>query len=278
MAQLSSPACLIDGQPQYLLEVNDRGLAYGDGVFETIAIVNYAPALWQAHMDRLSAGCRQLGFSAPAQSDFEQDLAVLELPETGVLKLIVTRGTGGRGYAPPEVATPRRILQIQPSRPALEGVGSGIAVRWCKTRLAPQPALAGIKHLNRLEQVLARQECQQDGTAEGLMCDVNGDLVEATAGNLIVEQGGEWIFPMGADCGVSGVMQSYLERLAKQWNITVNHRVLNPQEIDAKTAIYICNSLIGAVPVRAIGNQQLAISRHFERIRAHLIAHELIAA
>lgn len=277
MARLSLPACLIDGQPQHQVEVTDRGLAYGDGVFETIAIVDGVPALWQAHLNRLQAGCQQLGFLAPTQQALEQDLAALDLPDVGVLKLIATRGSGGRGYAPPDAPTPRRVVQILPPRPALEAEHSGITVRWCQTRLAAQPALAGIKHLNRLEQVLARQECQADGSAEGLMCDVKGGLVEATAGNLLIDQGKEWIFPTGVDCGVAGVMQSYLGRLADQWGINVVHRAFMPSEMNDATALLICNSLIGVVPVYAIGTQKLASSLNYERIREHLITQRLIA-
>lgn len=277
MARLSLPACLIDGRPEDRIEVGDRGLAYGDGVFETIAIVNAMPTLWSDHLRRLEAGCNQLGFAAPTQATLEKDLAKLELPCAGVMKVIVTRGTGGRGYAPPDSAKPRRIVQILPPRPALSAEDKGITVRWCDTRLAPQPALAGIKHLNRLEQVLARQECQADGTLEGIMCDINGAVVEATAGNLIIEQGRRWIFPIGAHCGVIGVMQSFLGQVAGQWGLTVERRAFLPDEINDQTAMYICNSLIGIVPVALLGDRPLRISTNFVSIRAYLTDQQLIA-
>lgn len=278
MAPSSLLNCLINGQPAHTLAATDRGLAYGDGVFETIAIVAGQPALWELHFKRLTIGCVQLGFDPPSIDTLHQDLAALDLPRTGILKIIVTRGSGGQGYGPPECPQPRRIMQVlRPREHPAEWRTKGVKVRRCQVRLAAQPALAGIKHLNRLEQVLARQEWQGLEIAEGLMCDSEGALVEATAANLIVEQNGEWIIPQGNACGVEGVMQSYLIDLARQWDIPVMRRVFWPDEITEQTAMYLCNSLIGIWPVRSVDGQSLTLSPRVGGIVEHLLTEQKIA-
>lgn len=278
MAPLSLLACLINGQRADTLAATDRGLAYGDGVFETIAIVAGQPALWDLHLKRLVIGCDQLGFTPPSVELLNQDLAALKMPQTGILKLIVTRGSGGQGYAPPECPQPARIIQVlSPRTRPKEWRYKGVEVRWCQTRLAAQPALAGIKHLNRLEQVLARQEWQEPEIAEGLMCDSEGALVEATAANLIIEHNKEWIIPLGNACGVEGVMQSYLIDLARQWSIPITRRIFWPDEITAQTAMYLCNSLIGIWPVHCIEGQSLTLSPYIGSILDHLITQQQIA-
>lgn len=278
MAPSSLLNCLINGEPGHALAASDRGLGYGDGVFETVAIVAGQPALWDLHLKRLTIGCVQLGFTPPSLDTLYQDLSALDLPRTGILKVIVTRGSGGQGYAPPECPQPRRIMQVFPprGRPA-EWRTKGVTVRWCQMRLAAQPALAGIKHLNRLEQVLARQEWRGPEIAEGLMCDTEGALVEATAANLIIEQNGEWIIPQGNACGVEGVMQSYLIDLARQWGISITRRIFWPDEITGQTAMYLCNSLIGIWPIRSVESQSLTLSPRIDAIVEHLITEQQIA-
>ena len=168
---------------------HDRGLAYGDGLFETMRAHGGAVHWWPAHWLRLERGAQALGLALPGQGRVQQELEALLDGDGGVVKLIVTRGAGGRGYAPPDPATPHWILSRHDAPPAVPA--EGLSLRWCDTRLAVQPALAGIKHCNRLEQVLARAEWQvlrlQDAQIhEGLMCSTEGDVVSATAANLFV--------------------------------------------------------------------------------------------
>jgi len=148
---------LVDGHPATTVDIADRGLAYGDGVFETMAVVSGAVPLLHRHLARLALGCTRLGIEAPSASLIEAELAALVAAvDAGVAKLIVTRGKGARGYAPPRDAAPTRILSLHAPPLAAIGPGQGISVRWCATTLAINSRLAGIKHLNRLEQVLAR--------------------------------------------------------------------------------------------------------------------------
>jgi 4-amino-4-deoxychorismate lyase len=168
-----------------------RGIAYGDGVFETMRVHRGTVAWWGAHWQRLSRGAKCLQLALPT---FEQAraeaFALFEDGGDGVLKLLLTRGGGGRGYSVSKGADPLWMLSRSPLPP--ESSKQGMALHICRTRLALQPALAGIKHCNRLEQILARAECDEAGADEGLMLDMEGNVISATAANLFVLQDRQW--------------------------------------------------------------------------------------
>ena len=151
---------LVNGVPTEMVPVQDRGFQYGDGLFETLAIREGRPLRWLAHMERLARDCAILGIPAPPEAVLaaEADRLCSE-QQRCVLKLTVTRGCGGRGYAPPPEPEPTRVLALHdwPAYPR-SFWNEGISAVVCRTRLAHQPQLAGLKHLNRLEQVLARRE------------------------------------------------------------------------------------------------------------------------
>ena len=182
-----TPPCWIDGVPAEALPATDRGLQYGDGLFETLALRAGRIVLLKQHLDRLQEGCERLGMAMPDRELLRRELSAAASDQSdAVLKLMLTRGSGGRGYRPPSEAKPRRILFLHPwpSYPAAWGE-QGIRLHLCRTRLAHQPQLAGIKHLNRLEQVLARAEWDEaDGFQEGLMLDLDGAVVEGTMSNV----------------------------------------------------------------------------------------------
>lgn len=194
-----------------LISALDRGLHYGDGLFETVAWFAGEMPLWPWHYRRLVEGARRLGMPVPDEAACRADVEeAMSDQERGVAKLIVTRGPGGRGYAPPPAATCTRLCLRYPypmdSVPA-EGITLGV----CRTRLALQPALAGIKHLNRLEQVLAALELNEGSVADGLMLDTEGGVVEATASNLFFFDGDDgWVTPRVDRCGVAGTLRAWL--------------------------------------------------------------------
>ena len=257
----TAPDCLINGRPTTAVDASDRGLAYGDGVFETIAVVNRQPRLFTEHCDRLDRGCERLGFTAPTMDDWQADLDALDLPRRGVLRVTVTRGIGGQGYAPPALTRPTRITRILPApdRPA-EWWQTGVDVRWCDMRLAAQPALAGIKHLNRLEQILARREWNHPDIAEGLMRTIDGRVIEATASNLIVDDGDRLLVPDTRDCGVDGIMQQWLIGCARADGFAVERTSLQAEALLASHGVMLTNSLIGLWPVKRIGGTALTCS------------------
>jgi len=247
----------VDGLAEHALPLDDRGLAYGDGLFETILLYRGRPVLWDAHLDRLKRGADALGIAAPTSPDWQQDLAGLllqcpaPLPERLVLKLVLTRGGGGRGYAVDPASAPRRISRLLPAPPADAALReSGIRLRWCGLRLSRQPRLAGLKHLNRLEQVLARAECSDPDIDEGLLCDSSGTVVSAIAGNLFVGRGGRLLTPPINAAGVAGTCRGAL--LAA--GVAVE-QALGIADIESADELFLCNSVRGILPVGRLGDR-----------------------
>ncbi|KAA2285622.1 aminodeoxychorismate lyase [Arenimonas fontis] len=237
----------VGGEPVPALSPLDRGLAYGDGLFETMRLHAGQPVWWEAHVARLAAGCRRLGLPMPDAGWLRGQLQALcaQAPQAGVARLTLTRGEGDRGYAPPEQPAPGMVLSLHPSPPAPPA--DGLNLRWCHTRLALQPALAGLKHLNRLEQVLARREWNDPDVHEGLMLDGDGLVVCATAANLFAYVDGEWLTPPVDRCGVAGVCRGWLlaAGLAREAR-------LRPETVEAAAALFLCNAVRGILPVRRL--------------------------
>jgi len=257
MVAANSDVTLIDGAPAATVPVTDRGLHYGDGLFETIAVVDGRPCLWDRHLARLRHGCRRLAIPCP-----ETDLLLDEaLSLTGglaraVLKVIVTRGDGGRGYRPPRPATPRRVLRVSAWPDYPESWGSaGVRVRYCQTRLGHQPLLAGLKHLNRLEQVLARAEWDDPDVAEGLMLDPDGQLIEGTQTNLFAIAGGRLLTPPLDRCGVAGVVRGLVLDLARGLGLPVAEEPLDPARLERADGLFLTSSLAPLWPVRELAGR-----------------------
>lgn len=243
----------VDGRPATDLFLGDRGLAYGDGLFETIAVRRGRAVLLPRHLARLAEGLRRLAIDLdPVVLESELQAFLAELGE-GVAKLIITRGDGLRGYAPPQPAQPRRILlgNPLPSYPAVNAE-HGVCLYPCVTRLAEQPLLAGLKHLNRLEQVLARGEWQDLAFAEGLMRDVSGRVVEGVFSNLFLVRKGVLLTPELSRCGVAGVMRAEVLAQAERSGITCEVRDISFAELQAADEVFLCNSLYGIWPVREL--------------------------
>jgi 4-amino-4-deoxychorismate lyase len=248
----------------------DRGLEFGDGLFETIAIVGGRPRLLEAHLARLARGCARLGIAAPPAERVRAELmSAARTPGAGVLKLIVTRGAGGGGYSAAAGAVARRYLYALPPRERPPGFArGGVAVRICATRLAEQPLLAGIKHLNRLEQVCARAEWSDPAIAEGLLLDVHGRLVCGTMSNVFIVLGGELVTPLLTRAGVEGVMRAALSSEFRAAGARLTERDLDPEELGAASEVFLTNALIGAWPVRALGERRWAAGPWVRRAQA----------
>ena len=244
---------------------DDRGLAYGDGLFETMRVHAGVLPLWSRHRERLLQGAGRLGLALPQITIVEARInEAIDGIEAGVLKLLVTRGSGGRGYAPPAVPEPTWTLSLHPlpSTPA-----TGMRLHGCETRLAVQPALAGIKHCNRLEQVLARAECDVVDCDEGLMRSTAGDVVCATAANLLVLREGRWSTPPVDACGVAGVCRGWL---IEQGLVEV--ATLSPHEVESATALALCNAVRGILPVSALDGEAWPPQAGVPALQAQLAA------
>ncbi len=227
---------------------DDRGLAYGDGVFETVLLRDGKPVLWPYHRARLRHGCRVLGIEPPDDTALN---ACWQAPESAldVLKIILTRGSGGRGYALPASQAPRLLSRCAPFSPAVTR-WQGVDVCLCALRLARQPALAGIKHLNRLENVLARREWQSEGIAEGLLADTDGNLVEATAMNVFWRAHGAFHTPSLEACGVAGTLRA---ALLARGDVRVSPLSVDALLSDASVEqLFVGNSIHGLWPVNTL--------------------------
>lgn len=249
---------LINGVADGQLAALDRGLQYGDGLFETLRICASRPCLWSAHMARMKQGCTRLGIPMPAEMLLRQEAENLCAGvDDGVLKIVLTRGSGGRGYRPPEVPEPTRLLARFPAPEYPPEIATqGVAVRICEIRLGHSPTLAGLKHLNRLEQVLARAEWQDTEIAEGLMQDIEGNIIEGTMSNLFMVKAGTLRTPELSRCGVAGVMRAQVMAAAERLEMPVGEGRLGLRDLAAADELFLCNSVIGIWPVRELAGRE----------------------
>lgn len=263
----------VNGIACAMVQASDRGLQYGDGVFETMSVRDGQVPLWNRHLARLLEGCARLKIESPP-ADLEDEITQAARGVTrGVLKLIVTRGVGGRGYRP-AVATPAtRILSLHspPEHPRAHW-SEGVRVRVCATRLGINPVLAGVKHLNRLEQVLARSEWEDVGTAEGLMLDVRGNVIEGTMTNLFFIEGGALVTPDLSGAGVAGIMRGLLLERALDWGLQTRVEQVSPARLVQAEEMFLCNGVIGVWPVRDVEGRHYPVGevarRASEEVRA----------
>jgi len=239
----------VNGTPQDTIAITDRGLAYGDGLFETILVHGGKPVLLNEHLNRLQSGASRLKISLD-RGRLLDEIDDLDLPDSGVLKIVLTRGSGGRGYRPGQVGESSRILSIHPAPDyGADRPDQGISVFVCQQRLANQPALAGMKHLNRLEQVLASLEWPDAPVMEGLMLDMQNNVIEGTRSNLFWAEGDKLLTPAVDRCGVDGVFRQYLLRnlpAAREVHESPLDRVLQADQV------FVCNSVFGVWPVRDV--------------------------
>jgi 4-amino-4-deoxychorismate lyase len=250
----------------------DRGLAYGDGLFETMAADNGRIRWLDLHFDRLEEGCRRLEIPAPSRALLAQEIGS-HCPSRGraVVKLIVTRGPGARGYLPPDPATPTRVLAISswPDYPE-SNYHEGISVRVCQLRLGENPALAGIKHLCRLEQVLAQLELRGYAVQQGLMLDPRGNVIGGTSSNLFAVHDSTVLTPALTRCGIKGVMRRAVLEAARTLGVRADERDLTLPEVLAAGEVFVTNALFGIWPVTDIEGQRFTIGPTTQRLMAEL--------
>ena len=226
-----------------------RGFSFGDGVFETMRAIGGSLPWWPAHHARLAMGAARLRIPLPSIERLDTELHDwLSLHRDAVIKLIVTRGSGGRGYTPMLHAPPVWMLIASSLPPPMRP--GGLTLRWCETRLARQPLLAGIKHCNRLEQILARAEWSDPAIDEGLMLDTEGDVIAAIAGNLFVLREGRWWTPPVDHCGIAGVCRGWAVRA-----FAASERRLGVDDVETADALVLCNAVRGILPVARLGGR-----------------------
>jgi 4-amino-4-deoxychorismate lyase len=260
------PITAVNGQSEANISPLDRGFAYGDGVYETCRTFLGRIPLWSLHRERLLNSCKRLRIPCNPQQLDTYCQQLLDLPAIntladGVLKVIVTRGISGRGYRIPDVSVPTYCTLVFEGTPLKsEAYMQGIKLRVCHNRLSTNPALAGLKHMNRLEQVLARSEWGNE-YHDGLMLDGMGNVIETTSSNLFVVINDELITPDLSQTGVEGVMRRLiLERLAPAINLTPRINAISLADIQQADEVFICNSLAGVLPVVSVAFEPSAVT------------------
>lgn len=248
----------INGITAEHIAVNDRGLQYSDGLFETIACVEGKLQFWDDHIDRMNAGAQLLSIDAPSKSTLLDDIDKLIDNKHGkfVVKILLTRGygnsSGDRGYKHPAVQKPNRIVMIS-DWPVHADTKTDAHLCFCKHPVSSNPKLSGLKHLGRLDNVIARNEWK-DEFHEGLMSDINGNIIEGTMSNVFGIRDGQLYTPLLDESGVNGVIRSHIIEIAKQINIPVLISRLSKNDIYNMDEVFITNSIIGIWPVSTIND------------------------
>jgi 4-amino-4-deoxychorismate lyase len=250
---------LINGRRTELISVFDRGFQYGDGVFTTIKISRGRALFLDRHLQRLQRDSAQLGIAFPdCALLIGEAIALAEQQETGVLKIILTRGAGGRGYRYDSHANTTRVLSTHSMPKYSECYATdGIVARVCKTRLGHNPSLAGAKHLNRLENIIARQEWDEE-FQEGLVLDQDDFLIEGTMSNVFVKMEDRLVTPRLDRCGVNGVMRETLLDIAGVHEIPIEDCRISSTQLMSADEIFLTNSIIGIWPVRTLEGRRLS--------------------
>ena len=254
---------LVNGSFNQAISPLDRGFAYGDGVFRTIKMQGGLPECWPQHYQKLVADCAAINIVCPSAELLVSDLSQLFLGDaenvelTAVAKIIITRGEGNRGYTPPAITAPMRVVtkSAMPDYP-ISRLNDGVNLTVCDTRLATQPKLAGIKHLNRLENVLARMEWASvdlsADIADGIMLDMHDNVIECTAGNIVARFGNVLITPSLANCGIAGITRQRIMDLAPTLKLKTAVGTFNLDKLYQADDVIICSSLYGAWQVKSV--------------------------
>jgi len=250
--------CLVNGEISTLVTTSNRGLNYGDGLFETLLVQNGRPRRWQAHMDRLGVGCERLGLSMPPQSILLREVqTVCAGLVDAVAKIVITRGGDQRGYTPTEDARSVRIVSAHRFPAGVANLArKGVRARICDLRLAIQPALGGMKHLNRLEQVLASAELRGSDVEEGILLDSEDYVVCAVSANIFLVMDDRLLTPRLDRCSVRGVLRGHI---LANFSARCEQRRITLDMLHEADEVFITNTVKGIVPVTAIDDHQFNI-------------------
>ncbi len=259
---------LVNGAEAAHVSALDRGLHYGDGLFETLGCIAGRPRFLALHLKRLAAGCARLQLAPPHLPTIAGELEALAAPcDRAILKLILTRGAArARGYALSGGEQPTRITLRYPWPVPPEEQG-GVRVRIAELTLGENPATAGIKHLNRLEQVLARAEWSDPAIAEALLFSRGGALVSGTMSNVFLVREGTLCTPRLELCGVAGVMRQVVLEAAAECAIRTEERLLTGADLAAAEEIFLTNALSGIRPVGELAGRRLAVGSLTRRLQ-----------
>jgi 4-amino-4-deoxychorismate lyase len=242
--------CWINGRAGTLIHAADRGLNYGDGAFETMRVRRRGIRLLDYHLERLTATCRRLALPAPASTRLRDELKRIAARKSeAVLKLLVTRGIGARGYRPSGREHGTRVISLHPLPSA---AAHAVRVRMCAMRLGVNETLAGLKTLNRLESVLARAEWRDVRVWEGLMRDPDDHIVCGTMSNFFMRRGADLLTPRVDRCGIAGVMRRWVLEQAGALRLRACESRLTWADLAGADEAFLTNAIIGIVPIAVL--------------------------
>jgi len=264
------------GENQRVIDSGERAFHYGDGLFETIAIRGGGPRLWEYHVDRLVAGCRRLGLDIPRSTVIRRQLDVaLEESDHNTdfctAKIIFTAGPSQRGYGR-SMPTPAEIyVGLYPGVPLnRQAYEKGVAAILCETRLAVGSPVAGLKTLNRIEQVLARSECLATGAFEGLTRDADDRVICGTMSNVFIVKNKRLRTPSLERCGVAGTMRRHVIETLGREGEAVDVTDLVESDLAGADEVFITNSQVGVVPLQRCGGYEWPIGNSCREVMALL--------
>ncbi|GAA6204385.1 aminodeoxychorismate lyase [Thalassotalea sp. SU-HH00458] len=245
----------VNGQPKSSIDISDRSIAYGDGIFTTAKIVDGQVQFLSAHLNRLAEGCHYLKINfIQSQAFVDEIVNVAKGFTTAVLKIIVTAGSGGRGYSRQGVSGAQVIVSIHDMPTHYQAWSEqGISLVNSHIQLGLNPLLKGLKHLNRLEQVLIRDELDNTPADDLLVCDLNGFVVETSCANIFWLRDEQVFTPVLDDAGVRGLYRQNI----LSFDTSIKQVKEKMSDLADISAMFICNSVMGIVPVKKFNNNQL---------------------
>ncbi len=262
---------LVNGKPCDHVSIEDRGLLYGDGLFETILCESGEPVLFEQHMQRLRLGCEKLNIELQDSRLIRSEINSVAKNQDCIIKVIVTRGVRARGYQydPDDNNFTRIVYQCDLPKISPNHYQQGINLFLCQHRLPENKRIAGIKHLNRLDQVIARSEWREE-YQEGLTLSNHDNVIEGTMSNIFIEVDGRWITPRLDRCGVRGVLRDFIIEHAESFSTTCEETDIALSQLEQSDAMFVCNSVIGVWPIAQFQKKEFALSEQTIRLMQYL--------
>ncbi|WP_256383880.1 aminodeoxychorismate lyase [Photobacterium toruni] len=249
----------VNGYEQQLLAITDRATQYGDGCFTTMLVERQSVQLWSLHLARLVMSLQRLAITAPDWQQVYTDVAALALkyPHKGGIKILISRGSGGRGYNPSGCNDTQVIItHFEWPQYYQQWQQQGITLGVCQLRMGNSPMLAGMKHLNRLEQVLLKQEIEKAGWVDAIALDCDDRVIETTVANLFWRKGNTVYTPALLRAGVAGVMRQHVLDILNDLNYDYQVGDFNLAALLTADEVFITNALMTLVPVNQIQTTQ----------------------
>jgi 4-amino-4-deoxychorismate lyase len=259
----------INGIQQQHIPADDRSFQYGDGCFTTIQTRFGALSYWELHVERMQACLDTLGITAPDWHEVYAQLLNAALPDAmGGLKLLISRGSGGRGYASPEQVTPLIMINrfAYPAHyPLWQSQGLKIGVS--RIALGHNPLLAGHKHNNRLEQVLVKDDLRAQGVDDGVVLDINQNIVETSSANIFWRNGESLYTPILDKAGVAGIIRRLIIQDVEALGYQVVIGEFTLEQLKGAEEVFISNALLGIAPVIQVSDRQFTIGELTQKLQ-----------